>query len=141
MPIDYQSLETLVEEENINGIGALFTNLGYTITDVQNEFGEDSREVQHYERYLANQLVINKDEPTEKPRKRRKPNGKGFKIRGYKHAEEILAWPTNYNALRLLVYDVTRDGDFANSLDETGLRHQYHRISGLAKTILSHRKQ
>jgi retron-type reverse transcriptase len=141
MPIDYQSLEMLVEEENITGIGTLFINLDYSLEDVEKEFGDSSRELQHYERYLANQEIINKPETPEKPKGRRKPNGIGFNIDGYKHAERILNWPTNYRSLKLLVYDVTGDGDFANSLDEKGLRHQYHRISGLAKTILSNRKQ
>ncbi|MBT6995455.1 hypothetical protein HN865_02915 [Candidatus Woesearchaeota archaeon] len=141
MQIDYQSLENLVEEENINGIGALFTNLSYSVENVQEEFGEESREVQYYERYLSNQIIINREDTQQKPRKKRKPNGVGFKIDSYKHAEKILNWPTDHRSLKLLVYDVTGDGNFANSLDEIGLRHQYHRISGLAKTILKNRKQ
>ena len=138
--IDYQSLEKLIEEENTNEIGTLFTNLEYSLENVENTFGEHSRELEHYERYLADQIMFERESQPIK-RKKRKSNGIGFKIRGYEHAEEIIKYSQNEESLRTLFYDVTRDADLAKSLDYRGLRHQYHRITGLAKTILSHKKQ
>ncbi|MBT3416845.1 hypothetical protein HON86_03050 [Candidatus Woesearchaeota archaeon] len=138
--IDYQSLEKLIEEENTPEIGTLFTNLEYSLENVKESFGEHSRELEHYERYLADQIMLERESQPIK-RKRRKPNGIGFKIRGYDHAEEIIKYSQNEESLRTLIYDVTRDSDLAKSLDYRGLKHQYHRIAGLAKTILSHKKQ
>tara|TARA_Y100000310_G_C20601814_1_gene773436 strand:- start:71 stop:658 length:588 start_codon:yes stop_codon:yes gene_type:complete len=60
----------------------------------------------------------------------------GFKIRGYKHAEQIKKWPKNEVALRNLVYDVTRKGNLANNLDYSDLLHQYNRILAVAEKIL-----
>jgi hypothetical protein len=68
--------------------------------------------------------------------KKSQPVEDGFKIRGYKHAEQILTHSTGELALRNLIYDVTRDGNLANNLDYRGLRHQYHRIVGVAKKML-----
>ncbi len=64
----------------------------------------------------------------------------GFKIRGYKHAEQIKKWPKNEVALRNLVYDVTRKGDLANNLDYADLLHEYERIFAVAEKILKSKK-
>ena len=60
----------------------------------------------------------------------------GFNIDGYNHAKKILNWSTNENHLRKLVYEVTKNEELSNSLDYNDLKHQYHRIFGVAKKIL-----
>ncbi len=191
----HTELSDLVRDENVQGIGEYFIGQGYNLTQVSDEFGESSRELELYERYLAeeafedripqsyvvpcheigpsitknnldtwirdfcrqNELSLpkgfhkkTKDQlwgmyhgmaetysfTREDSFKRSTPIAQGFKIRGYKHARQILDCPTNEVALRNLVYDVTRDGDLANNLDYRGLRHQYHRIVGVAKKML-----
>jgi len=193
--LDHNELTDLVLNEDIQGIGNLLSEQGYTLDQVSNEFGESSREFELYERYLAeitfqsraslsyiipqhevgpsitkknlndwirqfceeNELKLPKgfSKKTakqlwgmyhgmadtygftpEETFKRSQPIRDGFKIRGYKHAQQILDTPMNELALRNLVYDVTRDGDLANYLDYRGLRHQYHRIIGVAKKML-----
>jgi hypothetical protein len=192
------SLTELLINEDIQGIGRFFSNRGYDLTKVSDEFGENSREFELYERYLAdiafesrttknyiipqheigpsitkgnldnwirefckeNELKLpkgfsrkNKKQllgmyhgmletygiQEEKAFKKSLPVEQGFKIRSYKHAQQILDTPINELALRNLIYDVTRDGDKANYLDYRGLRHQYHRIIGVAKKILKNK--
>lgn len=137
--VDCQSLEKLIENEDTTGIGNLFIDSNYSLHDVETTYGENSRELDHYERYLANEIILERT-PQPIPRKRRKPNGIGFKIRSYVHAENIENWPQDEKSLKTLVYDVTGSAEFAESLDYKGLRHQYHRIAGVAKTMLSHKK-
>jgi hypothetical protein len=137
--IDCQSLEKLIENGDTTGIGNLFIDSNYSLSDVKTTYGENSIELNHYERYLANEIILERESPKPK-RQRRKPNGVGFKIRGYVHAEQIIKWPQDEESLRTLVYDVKRDAKFVESLDYKGLRHQYYRIRGVAKNILSDRK-
>jgi len=193
--MNFESLTDLVINEDIQGIGNLFSEHGYNLEQVSNEFGESSREFELYERYLAeitfqsrtsqkyiisqhdvgpsitkknlndwirqfceeNELKLPKgfSKKTAKQLwgmyrgmadtygftqedtfKKSQPIKDGFKIRSYKHAQQILDTPMNELALRNLVYDVTRDGDLANYLDYRGIRHQYHRIVGVAKKML-----
>ena len=70
--IDYQSLEKLIEEENTPEIGTLFTNLEYSLENVKESFGEHSRELEHYERYLADQIMLEREsQPIKRKRRNR----------------------------------------------------------------------
>ncbi len=126
-------LNDLLGEENVQGIGRYFLENSYDLQRVSEEFGESSREYELYERYLA-EISFASRKHVEKSKER------GFKIRGYEHAEQILDWPQNERALRTLVYDVTGDSDLAEYLNYRGLRHQYHRIKGVAQKILKSKK-
>ena len=47
------SLTELLIDEDVQGVGEFFSNQGYDLTRVSTQFGENSREFELYERYLA----------------------------------------------------------------------------------------
>lgn len=50
---DHIEISDLVRDEDVQGIGEYFIEQGYNLTQVSDEFGESSRELELYERYLA----------------------------------------------------------------------------------------
>ena len=66
---------------------------------------------------------------------------RGFNIRSYEEAEKIVrrGFERNEAYMRSLISSVTRDGEYADGLDYSGLLRQTRRILGVAEKMLKSR--